>query len=79
MTSAAASTAKSTASFQKGKENRDTHTHTHTHDKHRGSKSKEINATYRYFAPSYLHAASREELKCKKTQTAQSLVGQGFS
>lgn len=46
------------------------------------TNQKRINnfATYRNFAPSYLHAAvSGGWLMCKKTQTAQSLVGQNLS
>lgn len=46
------------------------------------TNQKRINnfATYRNFAPSYLHAAvSGGWLMCKKTQTAQSLVGQNIS
>lgn len=45
------------------------------------TNQKRINnfATYRNFAPSYLHAAvSGGKLMCKKTQTAQSLVGQNL-
>jgi len=50
--------------------------------KKKTTNQKRINnfSTYRNFAPSYLHAAvSGGKLMCKKTQTAQSLVGQILS